>query len=94
MLGGDEFVVGCLAQVVNVVDEKGIGQLMLGKEDDLGSAEGQISRDLCSYACGTSLGTASQQWAEAGERATYCYHYNLGVHEALGGVDGASEIAF
>lgn len=61
MLGGDEIVVGRLAQVVDVVGEKRIGQLVLGKENDLGAADGQISGNLCSYACSTSLQRASQQ---------------------------------
>lgn len=55
LLGGDELVVGLFSQVLNEFDDEGVGEGVLGEEDDLGAA-GCEGADCCfTYAGGAAL---------------------------------------
>lgn len=55
LLGGDELVVGLFSQVLNEFDDEGVGEGVLGEEDDLGTA-GCEGADCCfTYAGGAAL---------------------------------------
>lgn len=59
LFGGDELVVRLFSEVLNEFDDEGVGEGMLGKEDDLGAA-GCKGADCCfTYAGGAALSTFS-----------------------------------
>lgn len=50
LFSADQVVARLLAQIFDVVDEEGVCERMLGKEDDLGTSRRQASCNFSSYA--------------------------------------------
>lgn len=57
MLGGYKLVSGLRAQVFDVVDKEGVGEGMLGEEDELGAAGGEAFGYFSTNTRCTSLNT-------------------------------------
>lgn len=55
LLGGDELIIGIGTNVLDVVDDEGIGESVLCEEDDLGAAGCEGSNGCFTYAAGTAL---------------------------------------
>lgn len=55
LLGGDELVVRITPYVFDVVDDEGIAEGVLGKEEDLGAARCEGSNGCFAYTTGAAL---------------------------------------
>ena len=59
LLGGDELIVGLLADIVDVVDNERIAELVLGEKDYLCTTGGQPTHNCLSHPTGATLGMVS-----------------------------------
>lgn len=98
LLRVDELVSRRAAQVFDIVDEEEVRGGVLGEEDDLGAALGELVDDGGANA-GCAALEAEGSWISARERSTedsrggtYRDHDDLGVHHALGGVARAAKV--
>lgn len=93
LLSREKLIVGVVTHIIYEVDDEGVTEGMLGEENDLGAALGEVADDCFAHAAGAALQASSAACLADPFDLPYRHQNNLAVHIPLAAIAAALEVA-